>query len=177
MLNVAPHVTPGVAPGAPELAVVVCEHLDELATFATHLVGDPNEAMEFVAAGVQHATRYPPARLRVDGRVALFRAVLRACRQQQRLGGRGHGPGRLLRRHRPLLRLEVDATAAQRMNTVKRALATLQLDRRAALLLRDLVKLSYAEMARVMECSPEAASRLLAAARRDFGNVYREIAL
>jgi DNA-directed RNA polymerase specialized sigma24 family protein len=50
-------------------------------------------------------------------------------------------------------------------------------DRRAALLLRDLCGLDYHEMSRALECSPEAAARLVAAARREFGSIYREIAL
>lgn len=173
MLHVASHVLPG----ASDLAGLVCEHLDDLATFATHLVGDADEAMDHVAAGLDQARRYPPAQLRADGRVALYRAVLRACRHQQRLTAPGSGPVRFLRRGRPRLHIDVDAAAAQRTNTVKRALMTMAFDRRAVILLRDLARLSYAEMARVLECSPEAASRLLAAARRDFGTVYREIAL
>jgi DNA-directed RNA polymerase specialized sigma24 family protein len=63
------------------------------------------------------------------------------------------------------------------MNTVKRSLMTLPFERRAALLLRNLGQLSYAEIARVLECSPEAAARLLAGARRQFSSVYREIAI
>jgi len=63
------------------------------------------------------------------------------------------------------------------MNTVKRALMTLPFERRAALLLSDLAQLRYAEIARALECSPEAASRLLAAARREFGSIYRELVI
>jgi DNA-directed RNA polymerase specialized sigma24 family protein len=63
------------------------------------------------------------------------------------------------------------------MNTVKRALMTLTFERRAALLLRNVVGLRHAEIARVLECSPEAASRLLAGSRRQFSAVYREIAI
>jgi DNA-directed RNA polymerase specialized sigma24 family protein len=63
------------------------------------------------------------------------------------------------------------------MNTVKRALMALPFERRAALLLHDLASLDYREMSRALECSPEAAGRLLAAARRDFGTIYSEIAL
>jgi RNA polymerase sigma factor (sigma-70 family) len=169
--------TAPVMSNASELAGLACEHLDDLCTFATHLVGDADDALEFVAAGIHHASRYPPARVRLDGRVALFRAVTNASRHQQRFPPRPSGPSRIFRRHRATLAAAADAAAAQRINTVKRALATLPFDRRAALLLRDMAKLSYREMARALECSPEAASRLLAGARREFGTVYREIAL
>jgi DNA-directed RNA polymerase specialized sigma24 family protein len=173
MINVAANVLPD----ASELAVLVRENLDDLASYATHLVGDAEGALEFVAAGIHHATRYPPARVRVDGRVSLYRAVTRTCRHEQRFPPRPTGPARLFRRSRPPFQVEVDAVAAERLNTVKRALATVAFERRAALLLRDLVKLSYREIGCALECSPEAASRLLAGARREFGTIYREIAL
>ena len=83
----------------------------------------------------------------------------------------------MFRRGGPPVRVEMDSTDAGRINTVKRALAMLGFDRRAALLLRDLCGLDYREMARALECSPEAAARLVAAARREFGSIYREIAL
>jgi len=173
MINVAPNVSAN----ASELAVLAREHLDELATLATHLVGDADAALEFVAAGVHHATRYPPARVRVDGRAALYRAVIRACRRQQHFPPRHQGPARLFRRGRGSFQADVDADAAVRMNTVKRALTAVGFERRAALLLRDLARLDYREMGRALECSPEAVARLLAAARREFGSVYREISL
>ena len=37
--------------------------------------------------------------------------------------------------------------------------------------------LDYREMSRVLECSPDSTARLLAAARREFGSIFREIAL
>lgn len=172
-----PHVTATVPVDASELAVLVREHLDALCTYATHLVGDGEDALEFVAAGIHHATRYPPARLEADGRVALYRAVTNACRHSQRFPPRHGGPARLFRRSRPAFHAEVDASAAERINTVKRALMTVGFERRAALLLRDLAHLSHRELARALECSPDAASRLLAGARREFGSVYREIRL
>ena len=173
MTSVAAHVLPETS----ELAFLVREHLDDLATYATHLVGDSADALEFVAAAIHHASRYPPARVRADGRVALYRAVTRACQHQQRLPGPRQGRTRLLRRSRQPFAADVDAGEATRINTVKRALMTVAFERRAALLLRDMARLSYREMGRALECSPEAASRLLAAARRDFGTIYREIAL
>lgn len=173
MLNVEPHVTTP----AGALAALVREHLDALCTYATHLVGDADDALEFATAGLHHATRYPPARLRVDGRVALYRAVTSACRTEQRYPPRPSGAMRLLGRRRTGFHAEVDARAAERINTVKRALMTVQFDRRASLLLRDLVGFDYREIGRALECSPEQAARLLAGARRDFGTVYREIAL
>jgi DNA-directed RNA polymerase specialized sigma24 family protein len=174
MLNVAPHVPPVNG----EFADLVCEHADALVSYAVHLVGDVDSAMEFVAGGIHHASKYPPARLRVDGRGALFRAVTRACRQEHRYPPRPHGPARLFRRKGAAFNAEFSgAEEAGRMNTVKRALMTLSVERRAALLLRDLARLDYREMSRALECSPEAAGRLLAAARREFGTIYREIAI
>lgn len=171
MLNVSAHVLDN----AGDLATLMRENLDELVTYATHLVGDPDDAMEYVAGGLYHATKYPPTRLHTDGRAALYRAVTRACRQQHRYPPRGHGPVRLFRRRNPAFVAEMDASSAARMNTVKRALMTVAFERRSALLLRDRAHLSYRQMATALECSPEAAARQLAAARRQFGSVYREI--
>jgi DNA-directed RNA polymerase specialized sigma24 family protein len=172
MINVAAPVLPN----ASDLAGLVREHLDDLLTYATHLVGDADEALEFVAGGVHHASKYPPSRLAVDGRAALYRAVTRACRQEQRFPPRPSGPTRFFRRTRRPLSADVHGGAA-RINTVKRALTLVGHERRSALLLRDLAGLNYREMAQALECSPDAAARLLAAARREFGTVYREIAL
>ncbi|MBJ7610273.1 MAG: hypothetical protein JF887_12700 [Candidatus Dormibacteraeota bacterium] len=173
MINVLAHS----APDASDLAGLACEHLDDLSTYVTHLTGSADEALEFVAGGLAHAAKYPPARLRVDGRAALYRAATRACRQGHRFPPRAQGPTRFLRRPRSPFEAHMDGDAAAKMNTVKRALMTIPFDRRAALLLHDLAGLDYREMARALECSPEAAARLLAAARRDFGTIYSEIAL
>ena len=162
---------------ARELPDTVREQLDDLLTYAVHLVTDADDAVDFVTAGVYHASRYPPARLRTDGRAALYRAVTRACHQEQRYPPRSRGPSRFLKRASDGARIAVDATDACRMNTVKRALAMLSFERRAALLLRDLAGLDYREMSKVLECSPDATARMLAAARREFGSIYREIAL
>jgi len=161
-----------------EFAELVSTHLDELITYAAHLVGDADSAVEMTAAGISHAAKYPPAHLRVDGTTALYRAVTRACRTGQRFPPRPRGPARLWHRSRPPFQVEfLGGDVAGRMNTVKRSLMTLPFERRAALLLRNLGQLSYAEIARVLECSPEAAARLLAGARRQFSSVYREIAI
>ncbi|HEY8673683.1 MAG TPA: hypothetical protein VIM76_07980, partial [Candidatus Dormibacteraeota bacterium] len=68
MINVSAHI----APEARELAATVREQLDDLVTYATHLVNHQADAVAFVAGGIHHASRYPPTRLRVDGRAALY---------------------------------------------------------------------------------------------------------
>src|SRR5258708_35791151 len=120
MINVAAPVLPD----ASALAGLVREHLDDLVTYATHLVGDVDDAVEFVAGGIYHASRYPPARLTADGRIALFRAVTRACRQEQRFPPRPHGPARFFPRSRPPFPVDVDSGDAARINTVQRPLTT-----------------------------------------------------
>ena len=172
-----PNVSATVFPEARELADATREQLDALLTYATHLVFDAGDAIDFVTAGIYHASRYPPARLQTDGRAALYRAVTRACHQEQRYPPRPRGPARFFHRAHDPARIDVDAAAAVRMSTVKRAMSMLSFERRAALLLRDLAGLDYREMSKVLECSPDATARLLAAARREFGSVYREIAL
>lgn len=171
------NVSANVQPEARELADTARDHLDALVSYATHLVYDPADAVDFVTAGIYHASRYPPARLRDDGQAALYRAVTRACRQEMRYPPRPHGAARLFSRRGAASRIHVDAAAATKMNTVKRALAMLSFDRRAALLMRDVAGLDYREISRALECSPDATARLIAGARREFGSIYREIAL
>jgi DNA-directed RNA polymerase specialized sigma24 family protein len=104
--------------------------------------------------------------------------VTRACRTGERFPPRPRGAARLWHREPPAFEVGFEGgDAATRINTVKRALMTLPFDRRAALLLRALAGLGYQEIARVLECSPEAAAKLMAAARRAFDTIYREIAL
>lgn len=168
-----PHVTAHDSSHAGDLATLVRENLDSLTTYATHLVGDVRMAADQTAGGVLHASKYPPAQLSVSGRAALYRAVTRACRHNQRLQRGGW-----LHRHRAGWTPAADGVEiAVRINTVKRALATLSFERRSALLLRSVGQLTYSEMAAALECSPDAVARLLAAARREFGCIYREIAL
>ena len=174
MINVAPPSMPQTS----DLVGLVSENVDDLVSYATHLVGNSQAAVGFVAGGVQHAAKYPPTRLRDDGGAALYRAVTRACRQQQTYPPRPTGLTRYFKRSKPAFSAElVGREQATRMNTVKRALMSVSFDRRAALLLRDMAKLSYREMAIALECSPESAARLVAAARRDYGTIYRDIAL
>lgn len=174
MINVSASVPPA---NARELADTVREQLDSLLSYAVHLVGDPDDAVDFVTAGVYHASRYPPARLHTDGRAALYRAVTRACHQEQRYPPRPRGPSRFLKKPADGTRIAINAVEACRRNTVKRALSMLSFERRAALLLRDVARLDYRDMSKVLECSPDATARMLAAARREFGSIYREIAL
>jgi hypothetical protein len=55
--NVMINVAAPVLPDASALVGLVREHLDDLVTYATHLVGDVDDAVEFVAGGIYHASR------------------------------------------------------------------------------------------------------------------------
>lgn len=163
------------SPQTRELVAPIREHLDELTTYAIHLVDDLDEAVSFVAAGVHHASRYPPAKTGADVRAALFRAVTRACHQHQRFPPAPRGISRLW--HRPTTNFYAEVDANVSINTVKRALKTLPFEQRAVLLLRDLCELTYQQLSVALELSPETVARLLASARRAFGNVYSAIAI
>ena len=153
------------------------QHLDALVTYAIHLTGTPEEAVEYVTAGMFYARHFPPASLQRDGRAILYRAVTRAARQHQHFPPQRKGVARLFSKRPPLISLGSSAADANRINTAKRALLATEFSRRSALLLRDLAKLSYREIGVALECSPEAASRLVAAARREFGSIYRDISI
>lgn len=151
------------------------QQLDPLVSYAIHLTGTPEEAVEYVTAGLFQARHFPPASLQRDGKAILYRSVTRAARQRQRYPPQRRGVARLFSKRPALISLGPSAADAARINTAKRALLATEFSRRAALLLRDLAKLSYREISVALECSPEAASRLVAAARREFGSIYRDI--
>jgi DNA-directed RNA polymerase specialized sigma24 family protein len=147
------------------------QHLDALVTYALHLTGTPEDAVEYVTAGLFHARHFPAQALHRD------RAVTRAARQNQHYPPQRRGVARLFAKRPALISLGPAAADAARINTAKRALLATEFSRRASLLLRDLAKLSYREIGVAMECSPEAASRLVASARREFGSIYRDISI
>ncbi|HUY57046.1 MAG TPA: hypothetical protein VMV12_04390 [Candidatus Micrarchaeaceae archaeon] len=153
------------------------QHLDAVVTYALHLTGTAEDAVEYVTAGLFHARHFPTAALQRDGRAILYRAVTRAARQNQHYPPQRRGVARLFAKRPALISLGPAAADATRINTAKRALLATEFSRRAALLLRDLAKLSYREIGVAMECSPEAASRLVASARREFGSIYRDISI
>ena len=151
--------------------------LDALVSYAIHLSGDPNAATEEVVAGIHHALRFPPAQWTDGSRAILYRAVTRACKQHERFPAQPAGLGKLFKRAQAPYFVDVDTTGAGRVNTVKRAIATMPFERRAALLLRDHAGLNYRELSTVLECSPQMAARTVATARREFGAIFKEIAL
>ncbi len=151
------------------------QQLDPLITYALHLTGTPEDAVEYVSAGLYYARHFPSSSLRRDGRAILYRSVTRAARQRQHYPPQRRGLARIFAKKPPLVSLGAEAGEAARINTAKRALMATEFSRRAALLLRDLAQLSYREIGVAMECSPEAASRLVASARREFGSIFRDI--
>ncbi len=162
---------------ASALADVARQQLDALVTYAIHLTGTPEDAVEYITAGLFHARHFPEVALQRDGRAILYRAVTRAARQNQHYPPLRRGVARLFAKRPALISLGANAAEAARINTAKRALLATDFSKRAALLLRDLAHLSYREIGVALECSPEAASRLVAAARREFGSIYRDISI
>ncbi len=169
------HVTAPTAAHTP--ATLIREELDDLVSYAIHLVGDTSAATEYVVAGIAHTLRYPPPQWNQDARASLYRAVTRACRQKSSYPARPKGISRLFRRRPHPVFVDIDTQLVSKVNTVKRALMTMPFDRRASLLLRDFAGLEYREVARVLECSPANAGRSVAMARREFGTIFREIAI
>lgn len=162
---------------ASTLEALARQHLDALMAYAIHLTGTAEEAVEYVTAGLHQARHFPPASLKRDGRAILYRSVTKAARQHQHFPPQRKGVGRLFSKRPALISLGSSAAEATRINTAKRAMLATEFSRRSALLLRDLARLSYREIAVALECSPEAASRLVAAARREFGSIYRDISI
>jgi DNA-directed RNA polymerase specialized sigma24 family protein len=86
-------------------------------------------------------------------------------------------PRRWFRRNRALqVTLEgfpqADARRALRRDTVQRALSALPFEARAMVLLRDFVKLSYDELAEVVDVAPRKLVHALDRSRAEFGEIY-----
>ncbi|MHB1524073.1 MAG: RNA polymerase sigma factor [Candidatus Dormibacteria bacterium] len=162
---------------ASTLEALARQHLDSLISYAIHLTGDPEEAVEYVTAGLHQTRHFPPASLQREGRAILYRSVTKAAKQHQHYPPLRRGVGRLFAKRPPMINLGSSASDAARINTAKRAMLATEFSLRASLLLRDFAKLSYREIAVALECSPEAASRLVARGRREFGSIYRDISI
>jgi len=100
--------------------------------------------------------------------------VLRAATELSRQSLR---PRRWFRRRRALqVTLEgfpqAEARRALRRDTVQRALSALPFEARAMILLRDFVKLSYDELAEVVDVAPRKLVHALDRSRAEFGEIY-----
>ncbi len=157
-----------------DIAAIACANLDPLVTYAAHLMEEAVTGWEQVRTGFSHFAKHPPAPGSDQVRALLYKEVTRACRATQ---ARRAGWRRLLSSPAARIQHGMELKQADRTNTVKRGLVRVSFDSRAALLLHDLARFSYREMAIAMETTPESASRQLAAARREFGGVFREVSL
>ena len=102
-------------------------------------------------------------------RADVFRAATELSRQSLR--------PRRFRRHRSAhVSLEgfpqPEARRALRRDTVQRALTALPFEARAMILLRDFVKLSYDELAEVVDVAPRKLVHALDRSRAEFGEIY-----
>ena len=122
-------------------------------------------AFRQVADGLRH--RPPGERMR---RAEVLRAATELSRQSLR-------PRRWFRRrHSIQVNLEgfpqAEARRALRRDTVQRALSALPFEARAMILLRDFVKLSYDELAEVVDVAPRKLVHALDRSRAEFGEIY-----
>ena len=67
---------------------------------------------------------------------------------------------------------QAEARRALRRDTVQRALSALPFEARAMILLRDFVKLSYEELAEVVDVAPKKLVHALDRSRAEFGEIY-----
>jgi DNA-directed RNA polymerase specialized sigma24 family protein len=67
---------------------------------------------------------------------------------------------------------QAEARRALRRDTVQRALSALPFEARAMILLRDFVKLSYDELAEVVDVAPRKLVHALDRSRAEFGEIY-----
>ena len=100
--------------------------------------------------------------------------VLRAATELSRQSLR---PRRWFRRHRAQQVTlagfpQSEARRALRRDTVQRALSALPFEARVMILLRDFVKLSYDELAEVVDVAPRKLVHALDRSRAEFGEIY-----
>jgi len=122
-------------------------------------------AFRQIADGLRH--RPPGEGIR---RADVLRAATELSRQSLR-------PRRWFRRSpAPQVTLEgfpqAEARRALRRDTVQRALSALPFEARAMILLRDFVKLSYDELAEVVDVAPRKLVHALDRSRAEFGEIY-----
>lgn len=139
--------------------------------YVARLVDDPDQAAGLsCAAFAQVAEGMRQGRLDGLRRTDVFRAATELSRQALR-------PRRWFRRHRSThVNLEgfpqPEARRALRRDTVQRALTALPLEARTLILLRDFARLSYEELADVVNIAPRKLVHALDRARAELGEIY-----
>ena len=137
-----------------EFAELVSTHLDELITYAAHLVGDADSAVEMAAAGIftLPSTR-PPTCASTAAPPSTVPLPPAAPGIAPAAGPRAGPP---LASFTAALRGGVPRRRRRRPDEHGQAFPDdLPFERRSALLLRNLGQLSYVEVGRVLECSPD----------------------
>jgi DNA-directed RNA polymerase specialized sigma24 family protein len=142
-----------------------------LVNYVARLIDDLDEATGIASAAVRRAAETARSR-RIEGlpRTDIFRTATELSRQALR-------PRRWFRRKR---RDQVsfagfpqpEARRALRRDTVQRALTALPFEARAIVLLRDFVKLSYDELAEVIDVAPRKLVHAVDQSRAELGEIY-----
>ncbi|TMD24725.1 MAG: hypothetical protein E6I99_01460 [Chloroflexi bacterium] len=140
--------------------------------YVARLVDDIDGAVAITCAAfrqVADSLRHRPAGQGLQ-RIDVFRAATELSRQALK-------PRRWFRRHH-ITQLSLDgfpqseARRALRRDTVQRALTALPFEARAAVLLRDFVKLSYDELGDVVDIAPRKLVHALDRSRAELGEIY-----
>jgi DNA-directed RNA polymerase specialized sigma24 family protein len=140
--------------------------------YVARLLDDIDGATSITCAAFRQVADGIRQRSATDGlrRADVFRAATELSRQALR-------PRRWFRRHRTnQLTLEgfpqPEARRALRRDTVQRAVTALPFEARAMVLLRDFVKLSYDELADVVDMAPRKLVHALDRSRAELGEIY-----
>ena len=140
--------------------------------YVARLIDDIDAATGITCAAFRQVADAMRHRSPSDGlkRADIFRAATELSRQALR-------PRRWFRRHRSnQLTLEgfpqPEARRALRRDTVQRAITALPFEARVMVLLRDFVKLSYDELADVVDMAPRKLVHALDRSRAELGEIY-----
>jgi DNA-directed RNA polymerase specialized sigma24 family protein len=144
----------------------------QVLNYVARLIDDIDGATSITCAAFRQVANGIRDRSASDGlhRAQVFRAATELGRQSLR-------PRRWFRRHRAnQLALDgfpqPEARRALRRDTVQRAVTALPFEARVIVLLRDFVKLSYDELAEVVDMPPRKLVHALDRSRAELGEIY-----
>lgn len=142
--------------------------------YVARLIDDLDEATGIACQAFRQATS-SNSKLELSGlsRIAVFRSATELSRQalRPRRWFRGRKRGGLVLDGFP----QPEARRALRRDTVQRALTALPFEARAIVLLRDYVKLSYDELAEVMDIAPRKLVHAVDRSRAELKEIYEYI--
>ena len=141
--------------------------------YVARLIGDLDDATGIACEAFRQAAASPASAATGLSRTAVFRTATELSRQAlrpKRWFRRGKRAGTILEGFP-----QPEARRALRRDTVQRALTALPFEARAIILLRDFVRLSYDELAEVIDIAPRKLVHAVDRSRAELKEIYEYI--